>query len=199
MPKTIIDLIRHGEPVGGHRYRGHAIDDPLTEKGWLQMWDGVGSCNTWNHIITSPLQRCQVFAHELGKRYGIDVTVELRFKEVGFGVWEGLSHDAVKIDRAAEYSAFISDPVKQRPDGAEPLDDFIGRVNLAYQEIVERHRNNHVLIVTHAGVIRAIIAQILDISPKNLYLIKVNNGGITRIRYTRIGAVLEMLNGKLAD
>ncbi|GKS69945.1 probable phosphoglycerate mutase [Nitrosomonas sp. PY1] len=199
MPSTIIDLIRHGEPVGGHRYRGYAIDDPLTEKGWSQMWSGVGACNTWDHIITSPLQRCQVFAHELGERYGIDVTVESRFKEVGFGVWEGLSHDAVKIDRAAEYSAFIGDPVKQRPDGAEPLGDFIDRVSLAYQEIVERHRNNHVLIVTHAGVIRAIIAQILDISPKNLYLIKVNNGGITRIRYTRIGAVLEMLNGKLTN
>lgn len=59
MPKTTIDLIRHGEPVGGHRYRGHAIDDPLTERGWSQMWDGVGSCNTWDHIITSPLQHCR--------------------------------------------------------------------------------------------------------------------------------------------
>jgi len=30
---TTIDLLRHGEPVGGKRYRGQ-IDDPLSEKGW---------------------------------------------------------------------------------------------------------------------------------------------------------------------
>ena len=37
MSDTVIDLIRHGEPVGGRRYRGH-IDDPLSERGWQQMW-----------------------------------------------------------------------------------------------------------------------------------------------------------------
>jgi len=34
--------MRHGEPVGGRAYRGHSIDDPLSEKGWQQMWDAVG-------------------------------------------------------------------------------------------------------------------------------------------------------------
>ena len=42
MPDTIVDLIRHGEPAGGQRYRGHRVDDPLTEKGWSQMWNSVG-------------------------------------------------------------------------------------------------------------------------------------------------------------
>ena len=37
--ETIIDLIRHGEPEGGRAFRGHSIDDPLSEKGWQQMWD----------------------------------------------------------------------------------------------------------------------------------------------------------------
>lgn len=199
MPKTVIDLIRHGEPTGGNRYRGHAIDDPLSETGWSQMWDAVGPFHQWNRIVTSPLQRCQAFADALGKRHGIEVIVESRFKEVGFGAWEGLDHNAVKIDRAAEYSAFIHDPVNQRPKDSEPLDDFIQRVSLAYRDIAERYRNEHILIVTHAGVIRTIIAITLNIPPKNLYRIKVNNGGITRIRYTRIGAVLEMLNGKLSN
>ena len=36
-PVTTIDLIRHGEPVGGRRYRGGRMDDPLSEKGWAQM------------------------------------------------------------------------------------------------------------------------------------------------------------------
>ena len=97
MAETVIDLIRHGEPIGGRRYRGHTIDDPLTERGWSQMWNAVGEYNSWQQIITSPLQRCQVFARALGERHGINVIIEPRFKEVGFGVWEGSTHDEIKI------------------------------------------------------------------------------------------------------
>lgn len=198
MTETVIDLIRHGEPVGGRRYRGHSIDDPLTEKGWSQMWNAVGEYNAWNHIITSPLQRCQMFAQALAERHGIDVTVEPRFMEVGFGAWEGLSHDEVKIDRAAEYQAFLKDPVNRRPSGAEPLDDFIQRVGSAYEESIEHYQGGHLLIVAHAGVMRAIIAKTVHASSAGLYRIKISNGGITRIRQTQVGGVLELLNGKLS-
>lgn len=198
MTDTVIDLIRHGEPAGGRRYRGHGIDDPLSEKGWSQMRDAVGEYNTWNYIITSPLQRCRIFAHALGRRHGINVTVEPRFKEVGFGVWEGLTHDEVKINRAAEYQAFLKDPANHRPGGAEPLDDFIRRVGAAYEETIERYQGSHFLIVAHAGVMRVLIAKTMHAPPVGLYRIKISNGGITRIRHTEGGGVLELLNGRLS-
>ncbi len=197
MTETVIDLIRHGEPVGGRRYRGHMIDDPLTEKGWSQMWSAVGDSPTWQQIISSPLQRCHAFAAALGEKHRISVSIEPRFKEVGFGIWEGLSHDEIKINRAGEYQRFMNDPVHHRPQGAEALDDFIHRVSTAYREVVVRHQGQHCLIVTHAGVIRAIIAQIVHADPVGLYRIKVSNGGITRIRHNASHGILEFLNGKL--
>ncbi len=198
IPDTIVDLIRHGEPAGGQRYRGHRVDDPLTEKGWSQMWNSVGDYNKWTHIITSPLQRCNAFALSLGKRLNIPVIVESRFKEVGFGLWEGLSHDEVRNNRAEEFKAFITDPVNCRPQDAEPLDSFLQRVNLAYEEIIKLNQNHHYLIVAHAGVIRAIIARTVHVTPSGFYRIKISNGGITRICHTKNGAILELLNGTLA-
>ena len=196
---TLIDLIRHGEPVGGRRYRGHTIDDPLTEKGWSQMWTAVGNQQRWQQIITSPLQRCHAFAQALGEKQDVDVTIEPRFKEVGFGVWEGCSHDEIKLNQIAEYQAFLRDPVRHRPQGAEVLDGFIQRVNNAFNETVARFQGEHCLIVAHAGVIRAIVAQIVHAEPIGLYRIKVSNGGITRIRHTAAHGTLEFLNGKLTD
>ena len=198
MTETIIDLIRHGEPAGGRRYRGHGVDDPLTEKGWAQMWSGVGEYKAWHRIITSPLLRCREFAFALGGRHGIPVTVESRFKEVGFGEWEGLSHDAVKIDRVDAYRDFLRDPVNCRPQGAESLDGFMQRVSTAYDEALDCYQGQHCLIVAHAGVIRAVIAKTVHAAPSGLYRIKVSNGGITRIRHTRDDSVLELLNGKLS-
>ncbi|HHO59588.1 MAG TPA: histidine phosphatase family protein, partial [Thiotrichales bacterium] len=61
---TCIDVIRHGEPEGGRRYRGHSVDDPLTEKGWLQMRSAVPENPPWQHIISSPLVRCLDFSRE---------------------------------------------------------------------------------------------------------------------------------------
>ena len=199
MKETIIDLIRHGEPVGGRRYRGHAINDPLNERGWLQMWDAVGDYHHWQQIISSPLERCHAFALALGNRHQIDVTVDSRFKEVGFGIWEGLSHEEIKIGKADEYQAFMKDPVKHRPPGAEALDRFIKRVESAYDETTLRYQGQHCLIVTHAGVIRAIVAHVVHAAPIGLYRIKIKNGGITRIRHIETGEILEFLNGKLTD
>lgn len=199
MNDSVIDLIRHGEPVGGRRYRGHNIDDPLSEKGWAQMWRAVGEYKAWQQIVTSPLQRCQAFAYALGKHHNIPVTTEPRFKEVGFGSWEGMSHDEIQIDRSGEYQAFLRDPVHHRPQGAENLDDFINRVSAAYTETIERYQSKHCLIVTHAGVIRAVIAKIVQAAPTGLYRIKINNGGITRIRHTAMDGILELLNGRLSD
>jgi len=197
MVETVIDLIRHGEPIGGRRFRGHNVDDPLTEKGWKQMWDAVSDFNAWNQIITSPLKRCHEFAHMLGERHDINVLTEPRFKEVGFGSWEGQHHDAIKVNRAEEYQAFLRDPVNQRPYGAEPLHHFVNRVNEAFEESIDRCQGQHFLIVTHAGVIRTMITKVVLAPPESLYRIKISNGGVTRIRFTPEGGVLEFLNGKL--
>ena len=92
MSKTIIDLMRHGEPVGGRRYRGQT-DDPLSEKGWQQMWDAAGEFRGWQHIVTSPLQRCAAFADALQVSYGIsdkNVFVKKFERSTGNGVWQAI-------------------------------------------------------------------------------------------------------------
>ena len=76
--ETVIDLLRHGEPVGGRRYRGQQ-DDPLSEQGWEQMWQSVGERNAWQQIVTSPLLRCHAFAAALGERHNLPVQGEARF------------------------------------------------------------------------------------------------------------------------
>ena len=196
---TRIDVIRHGEPEGGHRYRGHGIDDPLTEKGWQQMWDAVGEDPPWDQIITSPLERCQAFAEALMDVYKIPCDTEENFKEVGFGSWEGRTPDEIKEDNLKEYQDFYLDPVNNRPQGAENLDQFIKRVNNAYEQIIEKYKGQHILIVAHAGVNRAIIANALHAAPIGLYRIKVNNAGISRIKHDHLGNHLLYHNVQLAD
>lgn len=198
-PETIIDLIRHGEPVGGQAFRGHSIDDPLSEKGWQQMWDAVGDAAPWDQIVTSPLERCQAFAEALMNVYKIPCTIENDFKEVGFGSWEGRTPDEIKASNLKEYDAFYYDPVNARPPGAEDLNVFIKRVSNAYNKTIEKYAGKHILIVAHAGVNRAIIANALHAAPIGLYRIKVNNAGLSRLQHDHLGNHLLYHNVQLAD
>ncbi len=179
-----IDLIRHGEPVGGHRYRGQT-DDPLSDKGWRQMWTAVGEEPPWHRIVTSPLLRCGGFAQALSERHGIAVSEQPAFKEVRFGAWEGRTAAEINAEEPGVVDRFYHDPVTRRPQGAEPLEAFLARVVAAWEALIDEDTEAHTLVVTHAGVIRAVMMHILRMPLSHLYRLSVPNAGITRIRLGR--------------
>jgi broad specificity phosphatase PhoE len=177
---TILDFIRHGEPEGGRLYRGAAIDDPLSEEGWRQMWQAVGEDCHWDQLVSSPLQRCHAFALALGEKHGLPLSVEQDFREVGFGDWEGRNPVEIQQQDAEEYAAFYSDPVNNRPPGAEDLLDFGRRVARAFECTASAHIGKRVLVVAHAGVIRAALGHVMQAPPTAWYRVKVDNAGLSR-------------------
>ena len=191
--ELIIDLIRHGEPVGGRRYRGHSVDDPLSDRGWQQMRDAIAGRSHWQQIFSSPMRRCCEFADELSKQSSLPLMIDERLKEVGFGVWEGCNHQDLERDYPGQREAFYNDPVNNRPDAAEPLDEFRNRVSAALNDM-RASKSGHILVVTHAGVIRAALAEVLNLSDQSMYRLVVENAGISRLRYTSSGQRLEALN-----
>lgn len=197
MTDTVIDFIRHGEPEGGPLFRGHSIDDPLSDKGWQQMYDAIGMHCPWSSVISSPMRRCSAFAKELSSKHNLPLHIDDNFKEIGFGEWEGKSRDDLQKERLKEYTAFYADPVNNRPNGAENLDLFIARIVKAYDDVANQHAGEHVLVVAHAGVMRAIIAHVIGSESLGMYRIKVDNAGIARIRISERGAILEYLNHTL--
>lgn len=176
---TSIDVLRHGEPEGGTRYRGSGVDDPLTDIGWQQMWDAVDGRSDWTQIVSSPMRRANAFAEELSQKLDLPVEVDDRFKEIGFGVWEGRTPEEIIAEDPDALDHFFADPVNNRPEGAESLEDFSDRVWMAYGDVVERFSGEHVLIVAHAGVARAIVANTLHMPLDDVYSrLKITYAGI---------------------
>ena len=179
---TVIDLIRHGTPEGGNRYRGHSIDDPLSEKGWQQMWSAVASYSGWDVVISSPLHRCAAFAKAYADKNQLKKHVDDRLKEIGFGDWEGYSSKQILAENPDAIRNFYHDPIAHRPQGAEPLADFQQRVRDAIDDILHNHRDRNVLVVAHAGVMRAVITAILHVDAAAMYRLSVGNAAVIRIR-----------------
>lgn len=184
---TTIDLIRHGEPVGGRRYRGRT-DDPLSEKGWSQMWSAVGEYRGWQQIVSSPLLRCSEFARELGRKLDIPVSLDERLAELGYGAWEGKAPAELTAHDPDLLQRYRRDPLNNRPSGAEEIDGFAVRVAAAWEQTCEQQRGRHVLVVAHAGVIRMIMAQTLAMPLSHLFRIQVGNAAISRFTIEGVGA-----------
>lgn len=180
--ETTLDLMRHGEPVGGRKYRGQ-IDDPLSDKGWAQMRAAVGDAAPWTRIVSSPLARCRAFAETLAARHALPLHVDDRLKEVGFGTWEGKSADEIEQAAPGTLARFKADPIHARPAGAEPLADFHARVATALDDLLAQHAGQHVLLMGHAGVMRMALAWALHIPLEHAYRIEVATATLTRLRF----------------
>lgn len=183
---TTIDLIRHGEPVGGRKYRGQ-IDDPLSNKGWTQMRQAVADHKPWDVIISSTLSRCIEFAQELGQRHAIEVIREPRFIEIGFGEWEGRTANELAQEDARQVQRFLADPLNNTPRGAETLYEFEARIIGAWNDVLQQHAGRHVLLIGHAGMMRMIMRHVLDMPLERMFRIQVANAAITRIRVEGTG------------
>lgn len=191
--ETRVDLLRHGEPVGGSRYRGQT-DDPLSDKGWQQMRSAVAGLNEWDVVYTSPLSRCAAFARELATGLGLPLKTDRRLMEIGFGAWEGRTAEELRRDDPQCIERFWRDPVANRPAGAEPVADFHARVRAAWQDILAVHAGARILIVGHAGITRMILSIALGSPPEHMFRIQVENAGVTRLRVrSRDGELFPML------
>ena len=195
---TTLDLMRHGEPVGGRKYRGQ-IDDPLSEKGWAQMHASVGDVAPWTQIVSSPLLRCRAFAEALAERHGLPVRFDARLQEVGFGGWEGKTAAEIEQEAPGTLARFMHDPVNERPAGAEPLAAFHARVALGLEDLLGQHAGQHVLLVGHAGVIRMAFAWALHIPLQHAYRIEVASASLTRLRFEDGRASLIFHGASLAN
>ncbi|NCC95151.1 MAG: histidine phosphatase family protein [Opitutae bacterium] len=177
MADRLIDLLRHGETLGGACFRG-TRNDSLSATGWAQMNAVTSRDAVWTRVVSSPLRRCADFASALARQRGLPHAILPDLAERHFGAWEGLTADQIP---SAELGRFWADPVGYTPAGAEPLMRFRERVLGAWQE-VDDWAGEGTLVVTHGGVIRVWIAECLRMPPDAAVQIEVPHACLTRLR-----------------
>jgi alpha-ribazole phosphatase len=178
---TTVDLIRHGEPAGGIRFRGYT-DDPLSETGWAQMRAAVHGEHQWQVVVSSPLLRCAEFAAELAASAGVPLETEARFKEIGFGEWEGRTPEDLMQSAPDCLDRLWRDPAGYTPPGGEGLEAFAARVTASWNDTLARHAGKKILLVAHGGVNRVILCHALQIPLQNMFRLDVPFAGLSRIR-----------------
>ena len=177
---TVIDLLRHGDVEGGRKYRGHQ-DDPLSESGWQQLRDNTRHRQDWHQIISSPLKRCAEFSRELADKYQLPLKIEQDFKEISFGLWEGKTAEELLAEDEASIKKYWNDPLNVTPPQGEALFDFEKKIILAWNKMLNQYAGQHILLLSHAGVMRIILCHILGMPLTELFKLDVALAKASRI------------------
>ncbi|NOR79540.1 MAG: phosphoglycerate mutase [Methyloprofundus sp.] len=174
---TYIDLLRHGEVKGGSCYRG-ITDDPLSTTGWAQMQNKIATQSHWDVIISSPLSRCHAFSEHLSAKLQLPLISATALQEINFGDWEGKTAAQINPQLLAQ---FYADPINFTAPNGEHFYDFQQRVLDAWQALLNTHKGQRILLITHAGVIRVILANILAIDTHHSFRLKIAHACLSRI------------------
>ena len=182
----IVKLIRHGESEFNRqgRIQGHT-NSPLSATGKLQAeltgrW--LRENSKIKRIYTSPLKRALQTAQIIAELTNSPLFVVEEFKEVGLGIWEGKSIEEVKENDPVNFKLWFTEPLKAKIKNAENLEAFKERVVRAFKNITEREPEGEIAIVTHGGVISAIIAHILELDMNHIWRIRLDNASVSEIR-----------------
>jgi alpha-ribazole phosphatase len=185
-----LDLLRHGETELGGGLRG-SLDDALTEKGWAQMRAAVVAGGPWDRLISSPLQRCARFAAELGEQLNLPVQLENDLQELHFGTWEGQSAAALMGTDAEALGLFWADPYAFTPPQGELVSEFAARVLGAVARLHQAYAGERVLLISHGGVMRLLLAQARGLPREQLLNVEVAHASLFALSVEADGSLKE--------
>ena len=172
-----LDMLRHGATVAGPGFRGSS-DDALSEEGHRQMQQALAGRSDWAVVLSSPLQRCASFAHQFAEARGLPLRIEADLREMHFGAWEGRNAAQILLEDPQALEQFWNDPYRFTPPEAEPVREFATRVLGAVERLHAELAGQRVLLVTHGGVMRLLLARARGLPESQLLQVEVGYGAL---------------------
>lgn len=179
---TLFVLVRHAESVwnAARRWQGHA-DPPLSARGREQAARLARALagERFDVFLSSDLARARETAAAVARVLGREPQVDPVFRELDVGRWTGLVREEIERDDAALLRRFDSEAPDVRAGGAETRSELRDRVRRAAAAWAAARPGGRILLVTHLGVIRALVPGAM---PANAELLRATWGEL-RLRY----------------
>ena len=168
-------LVRHPEPISATGLCYGRTDLAVAEEAVDAVAERVNLIvgHPLTHCFSSPLSRCL----SLARRLCPDVRVDDRLVELDFGLWEGRLWEDLDRD---EFEDWAENYVNQRVPGGESWEDVRQRA-VSFLADLRTWDVDGVAVVTHSGVIRAVLAQVLGIALEPTWHIHIPFGCIITI------------------
>jgi len=185
-------LIRHAPtPETGKRLTGRLPGVALSAEG-VEMAERLASHLegvTPAALYTSPVLRCRETARIVGATWGLSPVAYRSFIEVDYGTWAGRSLGSLR--RTKQWRQLFIAPSRVRFPGGETISEVQARAVAACEQLGTSHGDATVAVVSHADVIRTVLAhylgmaldlyQRIHVGPASLSIIELPSSGFPTV------------------
>ncbi len=188
-------LVRHGETDWNRSGRIMGTRPvPLNQNGLTQVARLALQLTalTAPALYSSPVVRARQTADILAATLRVPVVEEPGLGEIGVGEWEGRYWNDFEGDPARVN--FYRSPEEARPPGGETLAEVQRRAVAAIEQAMSRSKADSAIFVTHADVIRTIVAHYLEASLQTMRHMQIGHGSVTALDIKGSSGVLLCLN-----
>ena len=133
-------------------------------------------------IYSSPIERASHTAKIIAKNNSLDYELDDRITEIDMGKFTRMNYD----DMFAKYGNIFlkfyeNDPVIAEHE-VETFPHVQRRVLDIVNQIVKKHKNENVILVTHMDPIKSMLSTVMDLKPKALFELIIANASLTIIK-----------------
>jgi alpha-ribazole phosphatase len=174
-----LTLIRHTSlqvPVGVC-YGQSDIDVAASFANELELTKAKIAGMMFDAVYTSPLQRCDKLAVALNIG---EVVHDARLKELHFGDWEMQAWDDIPRNI---FDDWAHNYANKAPPNGETFSQLQQRALSFLAEMLVKHADEHIVVISHGGVIRALLAHALNMELKGLFRFGIDYGGVTQMEF----------------
>jgi alpha-ribazole phosphatase len=193
---TRLVLIRHAQPEDDARGRCYGrLDVGLSPSGAKAAERLAGSLRdlSLDAVYSSPRRRAVQTAQLLGAPH-----VDERFGELDFGELEGKTYEEVEREHPELFRHWMKSPTEVRFPGGESWADLRARVDAGVADVLSSSGET-VAVVTHGGVVRAVLARVLGLPDERVFAFDVGYARVSVVDWFDSTAVVRLVNGFAAD
>jgi alpha-ribazole phosphatase/probable phosphoglycerate mutase len=179
-------LVRHAETEASARGRCYgSLDVGLSPLGRSQCaaLAAVMAVERVAAVVASPRLRAVETARAIAEPHRLKVRQDADLRELDFGELEGRTYDEIAATLPELYAAWMTHPTGVRFPGGECYDDLKERALRAVATARERLDGRTAVLITHGGIVRAVLADVLGVPDERIFRIAVDPASVSVVEW----------------
>ena len=178
----MIIFLRHGQAENNTKkiLAGRSPGVNLTETGIKQVEQAGLMLKSLNisKIYSSPIDRALQTAEIVGKHCDLEITNDDRLIELDMGKFTKMPYEQIFAKHGNVFLKFYEGNNEVSENGVETFANVQKRVFDMIDFVVNKHKNQNVVLVTHMDPIKAMIGKVLSLKPEILFELIIANASL---------------------
>ena len=133
-------------------------------------------------IYSSPIERASHTAEIVAKNNSLDYELDDRITEIDMGRFTRMNYDDMFAKYGNIFLKFYENDHVIAEHEVETFLEVQRRILDMVTDVVKKHKNENVILVTHMDPIKSMLSIVMDLKPKTLFELIIANASLTIIK-----------------